>query len=174
MSLSPPASCHHASCGHGHNGGAATVWMAALALLTLCVVVLPAALAWAELPRSALSIETASGRRYRFTVEVARTAPEMAQGLMYREKMADEAGMLFVYVHEQPATFWMKNTLIPLDILFLGGDGQIRHIHPQAKPLSLDSISSGVAVKAVLELNGGLAAKLGIRIGDHVVHEAFR
>jgi uncharacterized membrane protein (UPF0127 family) len=81
--------------------------------------------------------------------------------------------MLFDFYHEQKVSFWMKNTLIPLDMLFIAGDGTIRHIHANAKPLSTDTIPSEYPVRAVLEINGGTAALLGIKPGDKVKHPIF-
>ena len=120
--------------------------------------------------RSSLTVETAAGGRYRFDVELARTPAQQAQGLMFRETMAPDAGMLFIYERPQPAAFWMKNTLIPLDMLFIGPDGRIVNIHERAVPQSLDAIPAAAPVKAVLELNGGTSARLGIRPGDRVLH----
>ena len=120
-----------------------------------------------------LTIETASGGKYRFDIELAETPAQMAQGLMFREQMADDAGMLFILPAAQSMSMWMKNTLIPLDMVFIGIDGRIVNIHQRAVPHSLDTISSGGPVKGVLEINGGIAARLGIRVGDRVVHEAF-
>ena len=123
--------------------------------------------------KSQLTVETAGGGKFRFTVEVAETPAQQAQGLMYREKMAPEAGMLFTYDQPQLATFWMKNTLIPLDMLFIGADGRIVNIHERATPHSLDGIRSAGPIRGVLEINGGMSARLGIRPGDRVVHPLF-
>lgn len=143
-------------------------------LAVLLVSGAPPAGAGETFDRSSVVIETASGGRFRFDVEVARSDAQMAQGMMYRETMADDAGMLFVLPAERLVSFWMKNTLIPLDMLFIGADGRIRRIHPKAVPRSLDSVPSGGPVKAVLEINGGMAARLGIRPGDRVIHAAFK
>lgn len=120
-----------------------------------------------------LTIETASGGRYGFDVEMALTPAQMAQGLMFRTELAPDAGMLFVHAADQLATMWMKNTLIPLDMLFISADGRIAHVHERAQPHSLATISSGVPVRAVLEIGGGMAQRLGIRKGDRVLHPAF-
>ncbi len=92
---------------------------------------------------------------------------------MYRKALAPDAGMLFVFPETQTATFWMKNTLIPLDMLFIAGDGRVADIHERAVPLSEATISSKVPVRAVLELNGGTALRLGIHEGDVVHHALF-
>jgi uncharacterized protein len=108
------------------------------------------------------------GSAYKFEVEVVATPETRAQGLMYRKALAANAGMLFIYPDEKPVSFWMKNTLIPLDMLFLKSDGQIAHIAHNAVPLDETPIDSGAAVKAVLEVKGGTAAALGIKEGDRV------
>jgi uncharacterized membrane protein (UPF0127 family) len=118
--------------------------------------------------KAELAIASASGK-HRFTVELALTPEQMSQGLMFRRQLAPDAGMLFDYGRNQPASFWMKNTLIPLDMLFIAGDGKIAAIHERAVPLSLEPITSPVPVRAVLELNGGTASRLGLKPGDRVI-----
>lgn len=120
-----------------------------------------------------LSITVSSGETHAFTVEIARTFEEQAQGLMYRETLAPDAGMIFVYAKETRQSMWMKNTLIPLDMVFIRRDGRISHIHERAVPGSLDTISSRGRVAAVLELRGGTVARLGIGVGDRVGFSAF-
>jgi uncharacterized protein len=110
----------------------------------------------------------AGGSAYKFEVEIVSTPETRAQGLMYRKSLAANAGMLFIYPDEKPVSFWMKNTLIPLDMLFLTSDGQIAHIAHNAVPMDETPIDSGAAVKAVLEVKGGTAAALGIKKGDRV------
>ena len=122
--------------------------------------------------KSELTIETSGGKRH-FAVEEAKTPEQMAQGLMYRRAMAADAGMLFEYERTQPVSFWMKNTLIPLDMLFIGADGTVLDIHERAVPLSLDPISTDKPVLAVLELNGGTVSRLGIKRGDRIDHPMF-
>ncbi|MCK5931465.1 MAG: DUF192 domain-containing protein [Fulvimarina manganoxydans] len=107
------------------------------------------------------------------TVEIADTDEERRTGLMFREEMAADHGMLFVFDETRMVSMWMENTLIPLDMLFIGEDGTIRTIGRNAKPLSRDIISSKEPVRYVLELNGGAAARLGIAVGDKVEHEAI-
>jgi uncharacterized membrane protein (UPF0127 family) len=120
-----------------------------------------------------LTIETSAGLSLAFRVELARTEAERAQGLMYREKLAPDAGMLFIYPTDRPVAFWMKNTLIPLDMLFIQRDGTILSIVERAVPLSEATIPSGAPVAAVLEVNGGTVSHLGIKPGDHVRCEAL-
>jgi len=121
---------------------------------------------------SELTIVSATGP-HRFTVEVAETPEQMEQGLMFRRAMAADAGMLFDYKAPTVATMWMRNTLIPLDMLFVDARGRIVNIHERAVPQSLDVIAAAAPVRAVIELNGGTAARLGIAPGDHVQHPIF-
>ncbi len=104
-----------------------------------------------------------------FTIEIADDASERAKGLMFRETMADDHGMLFVFEQTQPVGFWMKNTPMPLDLVFIGEDGRIRDILP-GEPFSTASISPGEPVRFVLELRRGTASKAGIRVGDRLRH----
>ena len=122
---------------------------------------------------SELWIETAAGARYRFDVELATTPEQQSQGLMHRTEMAADAGMLFLFEPERPVSFWMKNTLISLDILFVAADGKIVNIGERTEPLSTASVPSDGPVRAVLEINGGLSAMLGIGPGDKIDHPAF-
>jgi uncharacterized membrane protein (UPF0127 family) len=126
----------------------------------------------ASFGKSPLVIDTAKGPQ-RFTVELALSPEQQQQGLMYRRAMAADAGMLFVFDTIRPASFWMRNTLIPLDMLFVAADGRIADIHERAVPLNEESIVSKAPVRAVLELNGGTVARLGIKPGDVVHHAAF-
>jgi len=131
--------------------------------------------AGAQLQRFAMSELTIVGSNgpHRFTVEVAETPAQMEQGLMFRRGMAPDAGMLFDYKTPTVATMWMRNTLIPLDMLFVDAQGRIVNIHERAVPLSTDVISAAAPVRAVIELNGGTAARTGIAPGDQVRHPIF-
>ncbi len=117
--------------------------------------------------RGDLAIQTSSGVLH-FSVEIANTEAKREQGLMFRESMPENAGMLFLFGTSKPVEFWMKNTLIPLDMLFIGSDGKIRNIAARAVPLSTVPIPSAGPVVSVLELNGGAADRLGIKAGDQV------
>jgi uncharacterized membrane protein (UPF0127 family) len=108
-----------------------------------------------------------------FSVEIAATEPEREKGLMYRKRLSEGQGMLFDFHHEQEVGFWMKNTYIPLDMIFIRGDGRIASIAHDAQPLSEKVIYSGAPVRAVLEVKGGTAQRLGIEPGDHVANPIF-
>src|ERR1700730_11101279 len=123
-------------------------------------------------PTSELTIISASGS-YRFKGELAKTPAQMTQGLMFRTSLAPDAGMLFEYQQPTAATMWMRNTLIPLDMLFVDAQGRIVNIQQRAVPQSLDVISAAAPVCVVIELNGGTAARLGIKPGDRVVPPIF-
>ncbi len=120
-----------------------------------------------------LTIVSGTGR-YAFQVEVARNDADRAQGLMYRRYLAPDRGMLFDFGRVQPISMWMQNTYIPLDMIFIRPDGTIARIAENAEPLSTRTIPSGEPVLAVLELNGGTAARLGIKAGDRVEHPLFK
>ena len=113
------------------------------------------------------------GGQARFGVEVADDDAERSLGLMGRESMRASAGMLFVYDSPRRATFWMKNTLIPLDMIFADATGRVTHVHAMAQPLDETVIDGGEGVKYVLEINGGLAKRLGIAPGAELRHPAI-
>ena len=115
-----------------------------------------------------LDIRTAGGKTYSFKVEVARSESEQARGLMFRDALAPDGGMIFPMNPPRPASFWMKNTVISLDLIFIRPDGTIARIAAEAVPYSLEPIDSGEPVSAVLEIAGGRAAELGISEGDKV------
>ena len=140
---------------------------AALAALILCAN--PAARAASVQP---LEIATKSGVRV-FSVEMATTEEEKTTGLMYRKELADGKGMLFDFSPEQQISMWMKNTYIPLDMIFIRADGRILRIAENTEPLSTKIISSGGLAKGVLEVIAGTAQKYGIQPGDRVAHPLF-
>lgn len=119
-----------------------------------------------------LTITTRQGK-VAFTVEMATTPAEREKGLMYRTELAPDAGMLFDFGVDQPVAMWMKNTYIPLDMLFIRSDGRVASIATNTVPLSLATIESGVPVKAVLELPAGTVKARGIAVGDLVAHRIF-
>jgi len=126
----------------------------------------------ATLPQSTLVIDTENGP-VEFVVELADDAIEVQTGMMFREQIGDDAGMLFDMGYNRDATFWMHNTLISLDILFIRGDGTIHHVAANAEPLSEDLIPSYGPVRGVLEIRAGRAEELGIAEGDRVHHPLF-
>jgi uncharacterized membrane protein (UPF0127 family) len=116
-----------------------------------------------------LVLKTESGD-HSFTIEVASTNQERALGLMFRRSLPENGGMLFLYDRPQPAAMWMKNTLIPLDMVFISADGTVHRIEQNAEPHSTALIPSEGPVVAVLELNGGEAAKIRLKRGDKVLY----
>lgn len=120
-------------------------------------------------PRSALTVETATGV-YPFEVEVADEGHERAQGLMYRRNLPQDQGMLFDMEATRQAGFWMRNTFVSLDIIFIGEDGRVRTVAERAEPLSEAVIDSGVPIRFVLELVAGSARRIGLEPGDRVHH----
>ena len=123
--------------------------------------------------KSELSIITSNGLKHNFLVEVARTEKEKKIGLMFRKTLAKNAGMLFLYKREALRLMWMKNTFIPLDILFIDKKGVIKRVVKRTIPHSLATISSRQSVLAVLELRGGITSSLEIKKGDRIEHPAF-
>ncbi len=108
-----------------------------------------------------------------FSVELAVNDEQRAQGLMFRKELPEGRGMLFDFQHDQDVAFWMKNTYIPLDMIFIRGNGRILRIAENTTPLSTQTVPSGGPVRAVLEVIGGTARKLGIAPGDQVAHPIF-
>jgi uncharacterized membrane protein (UPF0127 family) len=131
-----------------------------------------AQLSFAQLATAPLSIKTDEAT-HAFTVEIADTPEAITQGMMFRESMAPDAGMLFDFGEVRQASMWMKNTLISLDMLFIDADGQVIAIARNAVPGSTRSLGPGVPVRAVLEIPGGRAKELGIQPGDTVQHPIF-
>ena len=120
-----------------------------------------------------LAIESATGT-HEFTVEVVDTPESRAKGLMYVQELADNAGMLFDFKEERPVSFWMRNTYIPLDMLFIEADGTVLNIHVNARPHDTTSIPSAGPVQFVLEIPGGRSVELGIEAGDQVTHSRIK
>jgi len=119
-----------------------------------------------------LTVESAKGEQV-FSVEVVRKEKDRNRGLMFRQSMAQDQGMLFDYDPPQKISFWMKNTFIPLDIIFVDASGRILNIAENTTPLSLERLPSAGVARGVLEINGGLSAKLGIKPGDKINHAIF-
>jgi uncharacterized membrane protein (UPF0127 family) len=129
--------------------------------------------AQATLRIAPLAIQTSDGKTHRFKVEIAATPDERALGLMFRRSLAPDAGMLFDFGHTGPVAMWMKNTLIPLDMLFVASDGAVVNIAQRTVPQSLTPIPSARPVRFVLEVAGGTTARLGIKPGDKLIHPLF-
>jgi uncharacterized membrane protein (UPF0127 family) len=119
-----------------------------------------------------LEIVTKSGVHV-FSIELAASDAERQKGLMFRKELPEGKGMLFDFKQDQDVSMWMRNTLIPLDMLFINADGSIRRIAENTEPLSERTIPSGGPVRGVLEVIGGTAKKLGITPGDRVAHPIF-
>ena len=126
-----------------------------------------------ELPKQKLTIVGKDGARHVFDVEVARTMPEQRTGEMFRKSVPPTGGMLFVWPAVQESEMWMKNTLVPLDMVFIDADGTVSHIAEDTVPQSLRIIDSGGPVRATLELAGGTTARLGITVVDKVLASAL-
>ena len=143
--------------------------------LLVVALLLAAVPAWAleTFGTSELTIDTAGGQ-HKFTIELALSDAQMEQGLMFRRSMAPDAGMLFDFKTPTNVTMWMKNTVIPLDMLFLDTSGKIIDIHERAVPYSTDIIASTVPARYVIELNGGTVDRLGIKIGDQVTSPTIK
>jgi uncharacterized membrane protein (UPF0127 family) len=140
-------------------------------LLVACTAKVPAT-AQQEGQKETLVIESTGGE-HTFQVEIADDQRERARGLMFRREMPADEGMLFDFGKDEPASFWMKNTYIPLDMLFIKADGTIESIAERTTPLSEKSVRSKGAVRFVLEINGGLSDELGIAAGDAVTGPAM-
>src|SRR3954469_3138049 len=140
--------------------------------LTLAAVAVRGQPADVQFKRSSLMI-VAGGHDIKFEVDLATNDAERSRGLMFRKQLGAYEGMLFDFYQEMQVSFWMKNTLIPLDMVFIAADGTVKHVHANAVPLSTEAIPSLFPVRAVLEINGGSAALLGIKPGDTVKHPIF-
>jgi uncharacterized protein len=146
------------------------LWAALLSLVLMAAsVVAPAR---ANGPET-LEIVAAGGTRV-IQIEIAKDDATRERGLMYRRFMPADQGMLFEFDREAPQSFWMKNTYIPLDMIFISRSGMVTNIVADTEPLSERVIPSGPACAAVLELNGGAAAAMGLRVGDKVRHPFFK
>ncbi len=153
-------------------------WMAAVLAVLAAAQLLPAgAIADSEplfqFPQSTASIRTAAGHTIKFQIWTADRPNRQEQGLMFVRDLDNHAGMLFIFQGSRAISMWMKNTYISLDMLFLDGQGRIDYIAPRTEPLSLDLIQAPRPVTAVLELKGGITARLGIHIGDTVLADGL-
>ena len=147
-------------------------WTAFL-LFGLLLVASPAPLANSQLRQQTLEIATKSGV-HAFSVEIVDNDADRAKGLMFRKELPEGKGMLFDFQREQDVSFWMENTYISLDIMFIRGDGTILRIAENTEPLSTKMIPSGGPVRGVLEVIAGTSRKFGIAPGDRVAHPIFK
>lgn len=147
--------------------GFAPVLRRAGATIALALLALPSP-AFAD--ESRLVLHTATGE-YSFNVQVVDTPESRAQGLMFVTELADDAGMLFDFKEERPVSFWMRNTFIPLDMIFVGTDGLVRNVHVNARPHDVTSIPSEGPVQYVLEIPGGRSVEIGLAAGDRMEHD---
>ena len=141
-------------------------------LRVVCLTLLVAGAANAGCNESIAELRGAWGTA-KFNIEVADTPEMRAEGLMFRESLPASGGMLFVYEKPEHATFWMKNTSIPLDMIFFDFRGQVTAIHRDAIPHDTNLIDGGKEVSAVLEVNAGIASRLGIDVGSQIRHLSF-
>jgi len=137
------------------------------------VVLLVALSIGGEAAAESLEFVTATGA-HRFEIEMARTEREREVGLMYRRSMPRDHGMLFMFPSEQPVSMWMKNTYIPLDMVFVSRKGRVTNLARNAVPMSETIIPSGPPAFAVIELNAGAARAIGLDVGDQVRHPSFK
>ncbi len=116
------------------------------------------------------TIVTQDGAAHKFSIEIMDNDTTRAKGMMFRQELAPDAGMLFDFHEEKQVAFWMRNTFIPLDMIFIAADGTIKNIHVNAKPQDPTTIPSDGPVRFVLEINGGRSVELGIAKGDRLEH----
>jgi len=140
-------------------------YVSGLLALLLLAAMMVAGQAGAAFGADAIVVETRSGP-HRFTIEWASTSAERERGLMERQSLPVDHGMMFDFGVENPVTFWMKNTPLSLDMIFIGADGVVRRIEPATEPYSLKMIPSGAPVRYVLEVEAGTAKRVGIVAGD--------
>lgn len=140
--------------------------------LTLFLLLAPVVARAADLVT--LTITTEEGTEHPFQVEIAQTADERAQGLMYRKELGEDRGMLFLFPRRERIAMWMRNTEIPLDMLFISDDGRVTQIHERAVPFSEAIIASRRRVRYVLEVPGGTVDRLDLAPGALVTSEAMQ
>ena len=151
----------------GERSGAAGAVTALVAALVIWLA--SSLMALADCREDSVHLRGAWGQA-RFSVEIADTHETRARGLMHRESLPRSAGMLFIADRPERAIFWMENTLIPLDMLFIDAAGVVQHIHHEAQPLDRTPIDGGDNVLMVLEINGGLSRRMGIGTGSEIRH----
>ena len=161
--------------------GQSSLSMMRLSALLLAFLLLARPAAEAQQPeerpqfrRDRIVVETLEGERFGFLVELAVTPQQQAFGLMFQRGLRPDEGMLFLMEPPRRASFWMKNTLIPLDMLFVAPDGEILQIAERVPPKTLEAVASDAEVRAVLEINGGMSEQLGITPGARILYKAFQ
>ncbi|MBX9759171.1 MAG: DUF192 domain-containing protein [Beijerinckiaceae bacterium] len=154
-------------------GGALLALLAVVQLPPVSPALSQAALSTPPQQLERLTITTASGE-HNFQIEVARTDEQRARGLMFRRFMPEDRGMLFDFKIEQPVMMWMRNTYIPLDMIFISRDGRVINVAEDTEPLSERTIASAAPAFAVLEVNAGVARKIGLKAGDRISHAMFK
>jgi uncharacterized protein len=156
------------------------IWTGFAALLIMLLLIGLQVIAYwpPHFKRSEMTIHTAAGHDIPYKIEIATTPHEQEYGLMFRRSMPKQAGMLFLFNPdfdpEKGVAFWMKNTKIPLDMIFVSDNGTINEVHANAQPDDLTPIAPAEPARAVVEINGGEAKSLGIKAGDKVVYPGFR
>ncbi len=143
-----------------------------MALITAFAVVVRAADGVVRLPAENVVVSTTAGD-FTFAAELATSDKDRSVGLMFRRSMGERQAMLFYWDEPEPVSMWMRNTYIPLDMLFVTGDGTVVHVAADTVPHSLKTISANRDVSAVMEINAGTAARLGIRAGSRLLHRFF-
>jgi uncharacterized membrane protein (UPF0127 family) len=126
-----------------------------------------------RLPTEKLTIVSRNGQRHEFDVEMALTPDQQTVGLMFRQEVKANEGMIFDWGAPRESSMWMRNTLVPLDMVFIAADGRVHRIAERTVPLSLTPVDSRGPVRATLELQGGITERLDIRVGDRVLHRLF-
>jgi uncharacterized membrane protein (UPF0127 family) len=149
------------------------IFCALLGALLVATAAADTAIPLSQFPKSQLQIATPDARLHPFNIWIAQDEVHQEQGLMYIKDLPNDAGMLFIYPTSRKIRMWMKNTLIPLDMIFFRADGRVANIAANTKPLSLDTIESDENVVAVLEVKGGTAVALNIRKGALAIHPFF-
>lgn len=149
--------------------GGASASATGLRALALALVLVPGAVR-ADCRPDTVELRTETGAMVRFAVEIADSPEERSRGLMHRKSLPKSSGMLFLFDEPHRASFWMRNTLIPLDMIFAGPDGTVKSVHAEAVPGDLTPITGGDGIQSVLEINGGLARALGIGPGTVLRH----
>ena len=147
---------------------------AVAALFVLALILASAMTSRAAEALQRLDIASAGGSKHAFQVELAKKPEELERGLMFRRYLPKDRGMLFDFGTPRPATMWMENTYLPLDMVFIRADGTIARIESHTEPMSRRTIVAGEPVLAVLELNSGICDELGIKAGDRVIHPIFQ